>query len=221
MKTRKLLAVAAVAVTATTGLFAQSNTQVPVPSAPGTPGPFSNTSVPNPADEAGPGLLGKRAVLAGFAYQDLNHIDVDVFGLGAGVNFPFTSNIDLGATLVHQWVEGNSDADADTLDLQATYYLTQGALKPFGTLSIGQTWFDGDNTTNWGAAAGVEFAVNQRIAVDATVGYSDNFEDGDNSSWSGTVAANYWFTRLFAVRVGATLYEYGHTGLSVAAIWRF
>jgi hypothetical protein len=203
--TKKIIAIIALAAASATSAFAQN----------------SGTQVPNPGATEGSGLLGKRFAALGFVYSDIKKSSVDLFAGGAAVNLPINANIDVGLSATHAWVESRSDIDAQSLDASATYYFSQGVLKPFGTVTLGHSWFENDNAVTWGVSGGVEYAHDAKHSFDASVAYNDDFETGNNSQWSGTLGGNRWFTSAIAARFTVSLIEEGHVQYAIAGIFRF
>lgn len=170
------------------------------------------------------GLLGKRYVFAGFGYLDVNHSTTDGFGIATAVNVPVSANLDVGIAYNHEWVENNSDINANILTGHATYYVVEGQFRPFVRGEFGHAWTDavmGGDVWVWRADVGTEYLVNDKLSLSASAGYSDSFESGDNHVWSGSVELSYWITPTIAIGGEFGLIEGGNHLYGVGAVFVF
>lgn len=183
---------------------------------------FAQTAPENPADQtASSGLLGHRYAEYGFAFLDSNKSDVDAFAAGLTVNLPVAPSIDVALNYTYSWLEGHSSINAHDLSVDGIYYISAGKLKPFGGLSLGYNWNDGDNTGHWGAFGGLEYELTPQVVLTGTVGYSDEFRGGTDGSFDGTVRANYWFTRTVSAFGAISLFEGGDMAYAVGVTLKF
>lgn len=172
----------------------------------------------------GPGLLGQRYVEAGFGFNDVKHSSVDAFATGVSINNPINNNIDINVGYSYQWVEGNSDVNGHALDLSGTYYITEGNLKPFGTVSVGYVWPDLGDELTWGAGAGFEYIFNSKLSGRVFGGYDDSFRNHSSSidgSFHGTAGLNYWVNNQWGVSGDLTWFERGNVGYALSAVFKF
>jgi hypothetical protein len=174
-----------------------------------------------PAAEETYGLLGQRYAQVGFAYTNINNSQVDSYGTGLVVNAPVSSNIDVSLAYSYQWVESYSEIDGQTLDLAATYYVTEGQFKPFGTVSLGYNWPDIGDELTWGAVAGFEYVVNKQVSFQLAGAYDDNFKKHNEGQWSGIASANFWVTPQVAVSPSVALIEGGSVAGALAVAFKF
>ena len=176
--------------------------------------------------EAASSLLGKRYVGASFGYQDVNHSDRGLFGGAIGLNLPVASSLDVGVGASHSWLEGNNSFHAEEVFASATYYIEQGPLRPFisGTFGHAELSAPGsrdDDFAFYGIDAGAEYQLSDTLSVTGSVGYGDNFESGDWSTWSASVQLNYWLRSDLTVGGGVALIEQGDLMYRVGAAWVF
>ena len=170
----------------------------------------------------GSGLLGKRYVDAGFGYIDFKDFNDNQLSAGGSINLPVNANIDLGVGYSYNWLDDHSSIDAHAWDVGATYYFTQGSIKPFGTVSLGYIFQDfADDEATWGVSAGLEFLATEKLSFRASVGYDDYFDNAYDESISGGVDVAYWFSEKVAGQVGARLFEGGDRGAAASIVIRF
>lgn len=182
---------------------------------------IAQTSPDTPLFETSAGLLGHRYAEYSVGYLDVNHSDNDAFGAGLAVNLPVAPSFDMLIDYTYSWGEGRPNIDSHDLSATGIYYLSSGPLKPFGGLTLGYNWNDFDDDPYWGVRAGVEYELNSRVVLTATVGYDDNFNRGDNGLFDGTVRANYWFTRNVSGYAAVSIIEGGHAGFAAGVTLRF
>lgn len=168
------------------------------------------------------GLLGKRHFDLGFAYVDTNHSNTDAYSTGAFVNVPVSANIDVGAGYGYSWAEGNSANDVHSLGTSVTFFTKEGAyMKPFVSLGLDYVWPDNNDHFTWAADAGVEFAINSKLAVSVSGGFSDDFRGDIDGNWSGDLSANYWLTKSVAAVAAVSWIEGGHVGYTLGCSFRY
>ncbi len=171
--------------------------------------------------EQSAGLIGKSHVDLGFSYLDIKHTGTDAFGTGLNVNVPVANYLDVGFSYQHSWRESHSTDSIDALSVNATGYLTQGQFKPFGALSLGYAWDNGDNHSIWSADVGVQTAINDKLAVTVSTGYSDSFKNGRYGLWDATVGASYDITKSVSALAEVSYLEYGNFGYSIGLAYKF
>lgn len=168
------------------------------------------------------GLLGQRYASASFGYADINKSSVDAFAAGAAVNLPVRSNLDIGFGYARGWIESFSDANVDSIGVDATFIHTADTFKTFSSVRLGYDWgFFEEEATTWGASAGAEFAFGSATALTVSASYSDNFKDGDHGVWSGTATVNRWLNDRIGVVGSVSLIEGGNIGYSAGVAFRF
>ena len=182
---------------------------------------FAQTAPDNPAAGTSSGLLGHRYAEYNFGFLDVNKSSTDVFGAGLTINLPIAPSFDVSLNYTYAWLEGHRSTDSHDLSATGIYYFNSGKLKPFGGLTLGYNWNDGDSAANWGAIAGVEYEINPQVVLTASVGYTDDFKSGDSSSFDGTVRANYWFTRTVSVYGEFSVIEGGNLGYAAGVTLKF
>ncbi len=182
---------------------------------------FAQTAPENPAFVGSSGLLGQRYAEYGLGFIDVKDRDADVFAAGVTVNLPVAPSIDVGLNYSYGWLEGDTSVDTHDLSVDGIYYLDSGKLKPFGGLSLGYSWNNWDDSANWGVFGGAEYQINSQIVVSASVGYDDDFENGDDGAFDGTVRGNYWFTKTVSAFAAVSFIEGGHRGFAVGASLKF
>lgn len=167
------------------------------------------------------GLLGQRYAQAGFAAFDINHSSANVYAAGLVVNSPVTKNIDVSLAYTNAWVEGQSEVNGHALDLGATYFLTEGQFKPFGTVTLGYVWPDLGDELTWSGDAGVEYVFNKNFSAQLFGSYEDNFKKHNEGEFSGTVSANYWVNEKFGAGLATTLLEQGDLRYTATVAFKF
>lgn len=185
---------------------------------------FAQTSPANPANEAGSaGLLGHRYAEFDLGYLDTHKSKNDVWVTGLAYNQPLAPNIDVGLNYAYGWVNNHGTWHTNSIGADAVYYYDTGAFKPFGGVSLGYSWVNhGDNTTDWGVTAGVEYIVNPQVVLTATVDYDSDFKRGNNDdAFSTTVRGNYWFTKQVGAFAGLSYIEGGNWGYSTGVTFKF
>jgi len=169
------------------------------------------------------GLLGKRYVGTSSDGLDRNHSSVEGMAAGMDLNVPVHPNFDVSLNYGYSWLEGVVGV-GHTLDAAVTGYITRGEYKPFVSLSTGYAWvekrFDSDHGI-WGAKAGVERAVNDKISCTVSVGYDDDFRNHGEGLWDATIGATYNITSAFVGRVDVSYIEYGSIGYTAGLAYRF
>ena len=169
------------------------------------------------------GLLGKRYVGASFGWLDINHSSVEGMAAGMDLNVPVHSNFDVSLNYGYSWLEGVVGA-GHTLDAAVTGYISRGEYKPFVSLSTGYAWTEkrfGSDHGIWGAKAGVERAVNDKISCTVSVGYDDDFRNHGEGLWDATIGATYNITSALVGRADVSYIEYGSIGYSAGLALRF
>lgn len=176
-------------------------------------------------ESATAGLLGKRFVGVGFGWLDVNHSSVEAMSTGLEFNLPVHTNIDLGLGYGYTWLEGAEEI-GHTLGASVTGYFTRAENKPYARLSIGQFWgnddwyYDADYAI-WGAEVGVERAVTDKLSLTFSVSYNDDFENGDNGSWSTALGGTYNLTDALVATADVSWLEYGSVGYTAGLAFRF
>lgn len=170
-------------------------------------------------------LLGVRYVEAGFGYLDINNSRTDAFSVGANVNLPVTSFLDLTVGYSHDWIENNGSLYGNVGTISATGYLTEGAWRSYVIGTLGHVWdssnLGGDDYGIWSVGIGAEYSINSQTAIGAQISYADDFKSGDNSSIAGGARLSHWFTSAIAGTVSVVWIEGGHLGYGVSAIFKF
>jgi len=183
---------------------------------------YAQTAPANPADQTNSsGLLGHRYAEYSFGFVDINKTSTDAFAAGLAINLPVAPSFDVTLDYTYAWREGHSNIHSNDLSATGIYYFNAGKVKPFGGLSLGYDWNRGDDAANWGAVAGVEYELTPQVVLTGSVGYEDDFRSGDNSTWDGTVRANYWFTHDVSVYGAFSLIEGGNLGYAVGLTLKF
>lgn len=171
------------------------------------------------------GLLGNRYVAAGFGWTDINHSTVEAMDAGLTVNVPVLANVDLSLGYSYGWLEGDIGL-AHELNTAVTGYITRGQDKYFASAVLGYDWIDNDRNIGgdhavWGAEAGVERAVNDKVSVTLSAGYADDFGQHRDSLWNGTIGATYNFTAKVVGAASVSLIEGGSIGYTAGVAYRF
>ena len=169
------------------------------------------------------GLIGKRYVSAGFGWTDINNSSVEGMGTGVDVNIPFHTNFDLTVGYSYSWLEGAIDL-GHTASLGVTGYITRGENKYYATLSTGYVWasddFDSDHGI-WGARAGIERAVTEKISASFSVGYDDDFGQHRDAVCDVAIGGTYNITSKLVASAEVAYIEYGSVGYSAGLAYRF
>lgn len=174
-------------------------------------------------ETASAGLIGKRYVSTGFGWVDYNHSSIEGMGTGLDVNIPFHSNFDLTVGYSYAWLEGAEEL-GHTADVAVTGYIVRGENKFFAGLSTGYVWasewLDSDHGV-WGAKAGIERAVNDKISSTFSVGYDDDFGQHRDSAWDVSIGATYNFTAKWVGTAEVSYIEGGSYGYTAGVAYRF
>ncbi len=169
------------------------------------------------------GLLGSRFVTTGFSWTDVNHSGVDAMSTGLSLNVPVTANFDVSLGYGYSWAEGAIDL-GHSAGATVTGYIVRGSLRPFASASLGYVWvpnsYDKDHGV-WGADVGVEYALNDKLALTVSTGYGDDFGQHRDSTWDATVGASYNFTAKLAGTAAVSYLEGGSVGFSAGVAFRF
>lgn len=150
------------------------------------------------------GVLGQRYTEVHFEMQEIDFVSPNLYSVGASVNLPVSSGLDLGASYSYGRIRGDVRGHSNTLAAAATAYTEWSGLKPFVGAALGYQWtrFAGfsDDGALWGVAVGAEIPVGA-FAITPRLIYADDFESGANSSEQLTseVEGNYWFSPNSAV----------------------
>ncbi|HLP02485.1 MAG TPA: hypothetical protein VK163_10720 [Opitutaceae bacterium] len=183
----------------------------------------SSVSTETTAPVATAGLLGSRYIAAGFGWTDINHSGVDAMSTGLTLNVPVTANVDVSLGYAYSWAEGAIDL-GHAAGATVTGYVVRGNLKPFASASLGYDWspnsIDKDHGI-WGADAGVEYALSDSFAVNASTGYTDDFGQHRDSQWDATVGASYNFTSKLVGTASVSYIEGGSFGYAAGIAFRF
>lgn len=162
------------------------------------------------------GMIGRRYAGPEFNYDHFSGSAVDkAFGAAAELNLPVGRVYDLN--FGYSYADATGD-NYDALEKRLTASLLTHRSTEYGTAyfapSLGHAWRSADvlgvgsrqNGGFWGVRAGYEMPVGSRTAVDAGIGYVDDFERGNTSAQvlSYRVALNHWFSRDLAGITGLT-----------------
>ena len=183
------------------------------------------TSVPTETESVTAGLLGKRYVAAGFGWTDINNSSVEMMTTGLTVNVPVHTNFDVALNYGYYWLEGNVGL-AHELSADVTGYITRGQDKYFATATLGYDYFDNDRNLGgdhgiWAATAGVERALNDKLALIVSGTYADDFGQHRDSEWKATLGANYNFTSSLVGTAEVSYIEGGSLGYVAGLAYRF
>lgn len=153
------------------------------------------------------GNLGVRYAEATFGAQDLPGISDNAYSLGAAVNLPVHTNIDVGLGYSHDWLkfDGNSqqsafDLRSDTLLASVTLHVPVQRVNVFTSIALGYRWDrvsgfmagSGDEGV-WGAAAGVEVPL-PGVTLTPVIAYTDSLEGFGAGTFAYGIEASRWFT---------------------------
>ncbi len=167
------------------------------------------------------GLIGKRYVDTGFSWVDINNSSVEGMDAGLAVNVPVNANFDVSLGYSYAWLEGAEEL-GHTVNAAVTGYITRGENKPFARLNVGYDWakFDSDHGI-WGAAVGIERAVNSKLSSTLSVGYGDDFGQHRQGAWNVALGATYNVTSKIVVSAEVAYIELGSLGYTAGVAYRF
>lgn len=176
--------------------------------------------------EAGSGLLGKRYAEASAFAIDYNHFEDNGYGVGATVNVPVSTHLDVGAFFNHTGIEGHSsdpsNDDFQDLAAYAALYTAHGDFRPFAKATLAYEWWSVSDDAWYQIDVGSEYLVTDRLSVSAEVSWDEFLaEDWNGGSFSTSARANFWVTDSIATSASVTYIEGGHWGYGVAAVFQF
>lgn len=152
------------------------------------------------------GLIGERNAGVGIAYTsyDVGYHDIDGYLIAGILNLPQESigavNIDIQVSVSH--VELDYDMDAQTLGADFVLWMPMGsnAIKGFIAPGIAFTRIEGDNSTVFAIAGGIEFEVGNGLTLTPSIGISHD-SDYDTDSIDYALELAYWVSE--SINIGA------------------
>jgi len=182
---------------------------------------FAQTAAPVAAQEpASPSLLGKRyvEVVTGLVSASPD----DTYGIGAAFNAPIATNLDVGVTFQHNWLEGDSSDNYQDLAVNLTGYQDFGKVRAFGRATLGYEWWTTADESWYQFEAGAEYAVSSRLLVSAQVGWYDYFSSNTaDGAFSGGPKVTYWTSSTIALSGTVSFQEHGDVAYILGAAFVF
>ena len=172
------------------------------------------------------GLLGKRYAEASAFAIDYNHFEDNGYGVGAAVNIPVASHLDVGVFFNETGIEGHSSdpSNDDFQDLAgyATLYRVCGDFRPFARATLAYEWWSVSDDPWYQLDAGSEYLVTDRLSVSAQVSWNEFLaSDWNGGAFSTSARANFWVTKTIAASANVNYTEGGTWGYGVAAVFQF
>jgi len=169
-------------------------------------GHAQTTTAMAPEPTTGAGLLGHRYTELSFGFENVDHLSEHGYSVGARANNPLIPGVlDAGASYSYSWIRGPFKGHANTIGAYATAYAPLARVRPFATAALGYQWTSlrhgaGDDEAIWGAAVGIEIPAGI-VTITPRISYADDFDGSARGSktWTGSVEANYWYSRTSAV----------------------
>ncbi len=162
-------------------------------------------------------------VAFGYVHQDVPGAKVDLYSIGAGVNYATHRDGDFGLDVLGGLgftVDGKKHITVQGQGVSAgvrPYYAVTPELKVFAVGSIGYqhnrvATAAGKHSKNnfaWGIGAGAEYTIDQ-IALVAQASYSRLTDGGDSGVWRYGASINYWIDAVWGIGAGYNYADYKH-----------
>lgn len=149
------------------------------------------------------GALGIRYAEASFGLQDIKHLSDHAYSLGASVNLPIQSSLDLGFGYSYAWLDSSIDLRSEVLAASVTFHEKIKSVTAFTSVALGYQWDRArgysakDSAGVWGVAVGVEVPL-RAVTLTPAISYTDSFEGNRDYALSYGVEASHWFTAKLA-----------------------
>lgn len=151
------------------------------------------------------GALGIRYAEASFGVQDIKHLSDEAYSLGASVNLPIQSSLDLGFGYSYAWLDSVGELRSEVLAASLTFHEKIQGVTAFTSVALGYAWdraaLSGvtarETAGVWGVAVGVEVPF-RAVTITPRISYTDSFKSYRDYSVNYGVEATHWFTAKLA-----------------------
>jgi hypothetical protein len=156
---------------------------------------------------------------------------------GLSVTKAVQPGLDLSLAYDHWNYDGSpyswQNYSGQDVSVSATEYLTRDAFKPFISLGLGyevlpdtKPWYiPYDRAFTGGLGSGVEYTINPKFAVEASLGYGRTFKPSTafwrNHSWHANLRGLYAINARLSLAADLTWLEFGRIQYTIATCIRY